>query len=127
MDNDGMTIDLLRANGKSEQLGEFAVVGIPYMDLVFELRRGVFLCEGDQLKFAFHVPVVSKVSGRGIVDMETHRYTEDWKYRSPIIEHDKLVTHFRFTKIKDDAWIELLGGMPEGCHVADVTKAEKIR
>jgi hypothetical protein len=124
---DGISVTLQRGNGTQEKIGEFAVVGAPFIDIVFQLRREVCLERDDELHLDFSVPVVSRVSIIGAVDTETYRYKEDWQYSTGRIELRQIVTHFRFTKIKEDAWLELLDAQPEGLHAPSSDRAVKIR
>jgi hypothetical protein len=123
----GIRFDLLRANGETENLAAFAVDGLPFIDLVFKLRRETWLDSGDELRLSFDVPIVSRVVAPGLIDTETFRYTEDWQYSTGELTGHRIVTHFRFTKIGESAWIELLDEIPAGLYVPDATKAEKIR
>jgi hypothetical protein len=123
----GIRFDLLRENGEVENVAAFAVDGLPYIDMVFKLRNEIWLENGDELVINFDVPIVSRVIVPGLIDMETFRYTEDWKYSTGGLTERRTVTHFRFTKIEENAWIELLNEIPAGLYVPDATKAEKIR
>lgn len=123
----GIRFDLLRANGETENLAAFAVDGLPFIDLVFQLRYRMWLEVGDELRLSFDIPVISRISGTGLIDTEMFRYTEDWQYSTGGLTGCMAVTHFRFTKIGESAWIELLDEIPAGLYVPDATKAEKIR
>jgi hypothetical protein len=123
----GIRMDLLRADGSVENVAAFAVDGLPYIDMVFKLKHEYCLWCGDSLRIEFDVPVVSRVIVPGLIDMVTHRYTENWMYSTGELTEQRKVSHFRFTKIGDDAWIELLDGMATGLYMPDSTKAEKIR
>ena len=125
MDKEGINIELIRKGGCRESLAEFAVVRVPFMDLVFQLNRAFQLEEGDKLRLSFKVPVASKASG--IVNTETHRYTEDWEYSTGVLKTPRTISYFRFTKIGQDAWLELLDEMPISLHTPDEEKAEKVR
>ena len=115
-----ITIDLIHA-GERENIVEFAVTAIAYMDMVFDLRSPIMLREGDELCLDFRVPVVSSVDFN-----ETNCYEESWSYSTGKLQEGRRVSHFRFTKRGDDAWIELLDKTPEDTYIPDATKAEKI-
>lgn len=119
-------ITRLSKDGNRDEIGQFAVDGAPFLDIVFHLVCSKTLCAGDELLISFNVPVVSYVD-HGVGKEETNRYTEDWEYSSGTIEEDTLVTHFRFTKIGNDAWIKLLDGMPDALHRPSEDGAKKIR
>jgi len=106
MGDGGLRLDVVRADGSAESVADFAVTGIPYMDLVFALRTVAWLESDDVLRLRFNVPVISCVDG-----VETNRYTEDWEYEREFTRQTQ-VTHFRFTKIGDEAWLEMFDGEP---------------
>ena len=123
----GMTVTLVKSHGEQEVLADFEIVSVPYMDLIFKLRRRYILEIDDQLKLDFSVPVVSRVEVPGVVDRETNRYTEDWRYTTGELKKEMSVTHFRFTKIGEDAWIELMNGITENVYTPRSPRAQKIR
>ena len=112
MNEEGISIGITRKDGTEDTFTEFAVVALPFIDMVFRLDCAKTLAPGDQLHLSFNVPVISKVGLDGGPMYETHRYTEDWEYMFPVAEVSQVVAYFRFTKIGHDAWIELLSDAP---------------
>ena len=112
MNEEGISIGITRKDGTEDTFTEFAVVALPINDMVFKLNCAKTLDQGDQLHLSFNIPIVSKVGIGGVPLYETHRYTEDWEYMFPVAEVSQVVAFFRFTKIEDDAWIELLSDVP---------------
>lgn len=128
MDEYGIHAWIQRANGTVKDLGEFAVVGAPFIDIVFALKNEICLLDGDELCLNFNIPVVSREIVPGFVDRTTHQYTEKWGYSTGELEGSIVLDHFRFTKRGADAWIELIQGMPERLYdPSDSAKAVKVR
>ena len=104
---EGINLEVVRKSGDVEQGGVFAVQSINYIDMLFMLKDPVWLHDGDQLRLSFDVPVRSYEW-----ETMTHKYKEAWTYMSEIAEGTVCITCFRFTKIRRDAWIELLEEEP---------------
>ena len=115
---DGISINVRRGDGEIEA-ARFYVSGVPWIDMIFEFRQEICLQPGDSIKIKWDVPIVSSVGGE-----ETGRYVEKWAYEVAVYER-RMVTHARFTKRGDDAWIELLDGMPDDLYTASA-QAERV-
>jgi len=122
-----ITANFIRKDGSEEDGGSFAVTALPFIDIVFELKCCKHLNPGDQLIIRFDVPVSSYEGVNWSQMVKTNEYTEDWEYSTGILEDIFRVTHFRFTKRGDDAWIDLFDGMPEMLYAPITKRAEKIR
>jgi hypothetical protein len=102
----GIGISLVRADGSTQDLAHFAIESMPYYDIVFKERTPITMYPGDSLAITANFEVYSHVDG-----VKTGSILERWAY-TVTVTAKTTVGMIRLVKVGEEAWIIPIDELP---------------